>query len=394
MEHGGNVGWRLVVHLAARIHDHDRRTVFQSLRPCARGCHQPAATKVRPVSLLEIRDLHVTYHSSRGTVPAVRGVTLSLEPGQTIGVAGESGCGKSTLAQAILRLLHPSTELTGEIVLRGEDVLSMRWGRLRAVRWTGASIVFQGAMHVLNPAHRIGQQIAEPILLHEKVSGGEADRRVLELLDQVGLPSWRAENHPHELSGGQLQRVMIAMALACNPELIIADEATTALDVMVQAQVLRLLARLVRDRNVGMIMISHDLSVLSDNCDRVAVMYAGKVVEMGAAHDVFADPRHPYTEALASAFPVVGDRQARGRPRGLAGDPPDPSDLPTGCTFHPRCPIAVEPCRTTEPPLLTLNHAQGDQRDSSCLVAQAGDPIRPAPATEPTRVTELEECAP
>jgi peptide/nickel transport system ATP-binding protein len=334
---------------------------------------------VTAVSLLEIRDLHITYHGSRGTVPAVRGVNLTLEPGQTLGIAGESGCGKSTLAHAILRLLPPSTELSGEIVLSGEDVLAMKWGRLRAVRWTGASIVFQGAMHALNPVHRIGRQIAEPIELHEKVSEKEIEGRVAELLDQVGLPSWRAQNYPHELSGGQRQRVMIAMALACNPDLIIADEATTALDVMVQAQVLKLISNLVAERKLGLVMISHDLSVLSDNCERVAVMYAGKVVELGPAHDVFADPRHPYSDALASAFPVIGDQHARHRPRGLAGDPPDPADLPSGCAFHPRCPVAEDACSTTVPQLIEVpNGTASIPRETACLVAQNGKPVRPA----------------
>ena len=325
------------------------------------------------MTLLEVRDLRVTYHSSRGVIPAVRGVDITLGPGDTLGIAGESGCGKSTLALGLLRLLPKSAEVTGQVLINGEDVLTMKWGRLRAVRWAGASIVFQGAMHSLNAVHRVGKQIAEPILLHEDVSEPEAHSRAVALLGQVGLPPWRAGRYPHEMSGGQRQRVMIAMALACNPDLIIADEATTALDVMVQAQVLDLIADLVAQRGVGLIMISHDLSVLSAHCQRAAVMYAGKVVELGGAHDEFADARHPYSDALASAFPVIGDTQARRRPRGLGGDPPDPTEIPSGCSFHPRCPVAVAECRTIEPELLSV----GDpSRLSACLVAQQGKPIR------------------
>ena len=199
------------------------------------------------MSLLEIDDLTVTYRTGGGPVPAVRGVSLDLPAGQKLGLAGESGCGKSTVALALLRLLPTTATVSGRILFEGEDVLSMSWGRLRAVRWAGASIIFQGAMHSLNAVHRIGAQIAEPILLHETVTQAEADLRVTELLTQVGLPPDRARAYPHELSGGQRQRVMIAMALACNPRLIVADEPTTALDVMVQAQILRLIEELVRD---------------------------------------------------------------------------------------------------------------------------------------------------
>ena len=321
------------------------------------------------MTLLDVRDLAVTYQGARGAVPAVRGVNLTLRAGETLGVAGESGCGKSTLALALLRLLPPDTTVTGEIRLDGQDVLDMSWGSLRAVRWAGASIVFQGAMHALNPVHRIGRQIAEPILLHEKVGEREAHQRAADLLTQVGLPSWRVRSYPHELSGGQRQRVMIAMALACSPRLIVADEATTALDVMIQAQVLDLIAGLVAERGIALLMISHDLSVLSATCERLAVMYAGRVVELGPARDVFTDPRHPYAEALASAFPTVGDAGSRGRPRGLGGDPPDPAAVPSGCPFHPRCPVALPACASTQ---LELWPA-GPGRTAACIRVEGAD---------------------
>ncbi|MDN3289861.1 ATP-binding cassette domain-containing protein [Streptomyces thermocarboxydus] len=300
------------------------------------------------MSLLEVRDLTVTY---AGGAAAVRGVDLRLEAGQKLGIAGESGCGKSTLALALLRLLPAGARVGGEILLDGEDVPAMKWGRVRAVRWAGASIVFQGAMHSLNPVHRIGDQIAEPILLHGRATAAGARKRAGELLEQVGLPAARASAYPHELSGGQRQRVMIAMALACDPRLIIADEPTTALDVMIQAQILRLIEQLVADQEVGLMMISHDLAVLADTCDRLAVMYAGRVVEEGPAAQVYEDARHPYARALSAAFPRIGDPSSRFAPRGLPGDPPDPSALPDGCTFHPRCPVALDSCAVEDQPL-------------------------------------------
>ncbi|MGW7259991.1 ABC transporter ATP-binding protein [Streptomyces sp. NPDC054834] len=297
------------------------------------------------MTLLEVRNLEVTYP---GGAAAVRGVDLSLAAGHKLGIAGESGCGKSTLALALLRLLPAGTRVTGEVLLEGEDVLAMRWGRVRAVRWAGASIVFQGAMHSLNPVHRVGDQIAEPVLLHQGATAAAARRRTSELLESVGLPVARAAAYPHELSGGQRQRVMIAMALACDPRLVIADEPTTALDVMIQAQILRLIQQLVAEQDLALMMVSHDLAVLADTCDRLAVMYAGRVVEEGPARRIYEDARHPYGKALSAAFPRIGEPASRFAPRGLAGDPPDPSAVPSGCAFHPRCPVALDDCATQD----------------------------------------------
>nr|WTB34054.1 ABC transporter ATP-binding protein [Streptomyces sp. NBC_00830] len=315
--------------------------------------------------LLEVRDLSVTY---AGGAQAVRGVNLTVDAGRKLGIAGESGCGKSTLALALLRLLPARTKVTGEILLNGEDVLAMKWGQVRAVRWAGASIVFQGAMHSLNAVHRIGDQIAEPILLHKKATPAGAKKKAGELLEHVGLPAARANAYPHELSGGQRQRVMIAMALACDPGLIIADEPTTALDVMIQAQILRLIEQLVSEQDLGLIMISHDLAVLSDTCDRLAVMYAGRVVEEGPSAAVFESAQHPYSKALSGAFPRIGDRSSRFAPRGLPGDPPDPSALPTGCTFHPRCPVALDSCTTQDQELRDA----GAARRAACVLVEPG----------------------
>jgi peptide/nickel transport system ATP-binding protein len=314
--------------------------------------------------LLDIRGLHVSYATDEGPLPAVRGVDLTVSSGEVVGVAGESGCGKSSLASTVLRLQPKDAEVSGAVLVAGADVLTMRWGDLRALRWAEASIVFQGALHSLNAVKRVGDQIAEPIRLHEpEVDDKAVHARVAELLGEVGLGPERAATYPHQLSGGQKQRVMIAMALACRPRLIIADEPTTALDVMVQAQILDLLAALVRDAGVGLVIISHDLSVLADVCDRVAVMYAGRLVEVGPAHQVFGDARHPYTRALSQAFPRIGDTAARYAPAGLPGDPPDPRDLPPGCSFATRCAFVVEACHAAEPPMLEV----GPGRWAACI---------------------------
>ncbi len=296
---------------------------------------------------LEFRNVGITYRGRDGDVPAVRGVDLTVAAGSSLGIAGESGSGKSTLISTVLRLQPKSAVVTGEVLVDGEDVLGMTFGRLRALRWGEASIVFQGALHGLNPLRRIGEQIAEPITVHDaRAARGDVDRRVGELLEQVGLPAARARAYPHQLSGGQRQRVMIAMALACRPRLIVADEPTTALDVMVQAQVLKVLTDLVDELDLTLVLISHDLSVLADVCQRAAVMYAGRIVESGPAADVFERSAHPYSRALAGAFPRIGDTSFRYAPSGLPGDPPFPGDVGEGCSFAPRCPIAGEDCAT------------------------------------------------
>ena len=238
-----------------------------------------------------MRDVSLTYHPPEGPVPAVRGVNLTVGAGEVVGVAGESGCGKSTLISTVLRLFPKSAKVEGEVLVDGENVFDMKWNRMRAVRWGEAAVVFQGALHSLNPIQRIGKQLVEPILVHEKgATEASAMNKVRELLDQVGLPTRHANAYPHQLSGGQKQRVMIALALTCDPKVLLCDEPTTALDVMVQAQILDLLKDIARERSMGMVIISHDLSVLSTNCDRIAIMYAGRVVEQGDASSCSSTP--------------------------------------------------------------------------------------------------------
>jgi peptide/nickel transport system ATP-binding protein len=323
------------------------------------------------MSLLQVRDLSVTYLADTpAPIPAVRGVNLDLDVGETLGIAGESGCGKSTMATALLRLLPQGTAVSGEVLLDGENIFEMKPGRLRAVRWTELAIVFQGALHTLNPVQRVGDQVAEAIRLHSRGNGASPAKRVGELLELVGLPARRASAYPHQLSGGQRQRVLIALAIACEPRMLVADEPTTALDVMVQAQVLSLLADLQRELGLAIIFITHDLSTLANICRRIAVMYAGRIVEEGPNDQVFADAAHPYTRALAAAFPVIGDPEFRMSPAGLPGDPPDPRALPSGCPFHPRCSVSVDVCPRTQVELWPA----GPSREAAC-VHVSGSPV-------------------
>ena len=326
--------------------------------------------------VLSVEDLHVGYRAGGEDVEIVSGVSFELARGEALGLAGESGCGKTTTALAIMQLLAPGLhQLSGTIDLATENGIVHVHRRtergMRDLRWTEISLVFQGALNALNPVQRISRQIGDAIRLHDPAADRAAVReRVGELLERVGISAGRANQFPHEFSGGMRQRVMIALALACDPAVVIADEPTTALDVMTQAQVLALLEELRRDLGLALLLITHDLGVIAETCDRVAVMYAGSIVESGPTETVFGVPQHPYTQRLLGAFPQVGSERVL--PPAIPGAPPDPAEPPPGCRFHPRCHLAREVCSESEVSLRPV----GDDHESACLFA----PLTQTPA--------------
>lgn len=301
------------------------------------------------MSYLEIKDLEVIYTQNRRTVHAVNGVSLSLEKGQTIGLVGETGAGKTTIAKSIMRILPEKgcRIVGGEIYVDGVNVLSNDESEMRKFRGKTAAMIFQDPMTALNPLMTVGDQIAEVLLLHNDYDNHTADEKAGDMLELVGIPRERATEYPHQFSGGMKQRVVIAMALACDPELLLADEPTTALDVTIQAQVLDLIRELRDKLGTSMILITHDLGIVAETCDTVAVIYAGKIVEYGTLEDIFDNSKHPYTLGLFGSLPEV----AEGQPRlnSIKGLPPDPTNLPEGCAFWPRCPHATERCRQAIP---------------------------------------------
>jgi oligopeptide transport system ATP-binding protein len=321
-----------------------------------------------PDDILELRDVktHFPVYSGfvfkreAGAVRAVDGVTLSLGRGEVLGLVGESGCGKSTLARTILQLV-PTTG--GAVVLGGKNLTTATAAEIKAAR-RDLQMVFQDPYASLNPRMNVFAALAEPLLVHRVCPRQEVPARVAELMKQVGLDPRFMQKYPHEFSGGQRQRIAIARALALQPKVIIADEPVSALDVSIQAQILNLLAQLVRDMNLSLIFIAHDLSVVKHISDRVAVMYLGKIVELGPATEVIERPRHPYTRALVSAIPTPDPDAERARQRiVLPGDPPSPINPPAGCAFHPRCPYAQEKCKAAVPPLVPA----GPNREAACV---------------------------
>jgi len=307
------------------------------------------------MALLEVDGLRTYYFTSEGVVKAVDNVSLSLERGESLGLAGESGCGKSTFGYSILRLVPPPGRIVGgKILFDGKDILRLDEESFRKeYRWKRISMVFQGAMNALNPVRRIGDQIVEAILAHdENATEEEAYERAGDLLELVGIERVRLRSYPHELSGGMKQRVVIAMALALNPDLLIADEPTTALDVVVQAQILNLLKELKNKFKMSLILITHDLSVIAEIADKVAIMYAGKVVEWGTSEQIFENPQHPYTRGLISSVPRLRGKKSL---FWIPGQPPDLINPPPGCRFHPRCPYVMDRCRREEPPVINLS---------------------------------------
>jgi len=302
------------------------------------------------MKLLDVTDLKTYYFTYEGITKAVDGVSFQLNKGEIVGLAGESACGKTTVALSLMKLLPPEAKIVGgEIWFNGENLTSKDEGEMRRIRCKEISIVFQGAMNALNPVRRVGDQIAEAIMEHESVNRYEALERVSELFVKVGIDPKRMEEYPHEFSGGMRQRVMIAMALACNPKLVIADEPTTGLDLMTQAQVLKLIKNLRDEMGVSLMLITHDLSVIAKTCDRAIIMYGGKVVENSDAVSIFTKMFHPYTYLLINAIPTIkGEKRSL---RAIPGNPPDLKNPPRGCRFHPRCPYAIELCKRKEPPL-------------------------------------------
>lgn len=304
-------------------------------------------------ALLHIDNLAVTYSSGAKTVHAVNGVSLDIKKGETLGLVGETGAGKTTIAKAILGILpSPQSKVSsGEILFHGKNLLEMSEKELRGVRGGRISMIFQDPMTSLNPVMRVVDQIAEGIQVHQDVSKKEAEKLAEKMLNMVGISSDRAREYPHQFSGGMKQRVVIAMALSCEPELLLADEPTTALDVTIQAQVLELIGELKEKYKTSLLMITHDLGVVAEVCDYVAVIYAGRIVEYGTKEEVFDHPLHPYTVGLFNSIPDIKKDVERLSP--ISGLPPDPTDLPSGCSFSPRCPFATERCHSVEPELRT-----------------------------------------
>ncbi|HET6372340.1 MAG TPA: ABC transporter ATP-binding protein [Candidatus Polarisedimenticolia bacterium] len=340
--------------------------------------------------LLEVRGLRSYFFTEAGVVKAVDDVSFRVAPGEVLGLVGESGCGKTVTALSIMRLLSaPGRIVGGEILFKGRDLLALPEPDMRRLRGSEIGMIFQEPMAALNPVFTIGYQVAESIIIHRGVSRKEALREAVRMLEEVAIPDpeRRAREYPHQLSGGMLQRVMIAAALICGPSLVLADEPTTALDVTIQAQILDLLLRLKDKYGLAILLITHDLGVVAETADRVAVMYAGKIVEEAAVNDLFAAPRHPYTAGLLRSIPGAGGAQgigARTRLRAIEGMVPDLLHLPQGCAFHPRCPDVMPECRDHPPPLRmrrppSAGEEAGQARRVACIkyepVPEAPPPV-------------------
>ena len=300
------------------------------------------------MSLLEIKDLTIHFQTEDGDVKAVNGISFAVEQGKTLGLVGETGAGKTTTALGILRLVpEPGKILSGSITYKDKNILEMTEKEVQDLRGNEISMIFQDPMTALNPVMTVGDQIAEVILRHQDCTKAEAQTRMMEMLDKVGISADRAGDYPHQFSGGMKQRIIIAIALACNPKLLLADEPTTALDVTIQAQVMRMVNELKKEFGTSMVLITHDLGIVAESCDQVAIMYAGEIVEYGSLEDIFDHTAHPYTIGLFGSIPRLDMDTDRLQP--IQGLMPDPINLPSGCRFHPRCPYATQICREQNP---------------------------------------------
>ncbi len=305
-------------------------------------------------NILEVQDLTIHYLTEGSTVRAVNGISFTIGDGETLGLVGETGAGKTTTALGILRLVQnpPGKIISGKILYNGEDILEKSIGQMRDIRGGEISMIFQDPMSSLNPVLKVADQIAE-VIRHHGHDALESQKLALEMLEKVGIPASRGNDYPHQFSGGMKQRVVIAMALACKPRLLLADEPTTALDVTIQAQILDMMRQLKDELGTSMLLITHDLGVVAETCDRVAVMYAGEIVEYGSLEDIFDRTSHPYSVSLFGAIPSLDKKVDRLNP--IQGLVPDPANLPKGCKFHPRCPAATDKCREEEPPVTVLS---------------------------------------